>query len=268
MAEMDPQKTQASELLNELRMAALFLTRLPPSILGGAAGERPDFTTAARMFPLVGAGIGVAGGLVLVIAIGLGEPPFLAALLAVVAMIALTGALHEDGLADTADGFGGGASAERKLAIMGDSRIGTYGTLALLISVLIRTTTLSAIAAKGAFTAALLLVAAEAASRAALVRFWHSLPSARPGSLSETSGAPGDQAMTIAIALAGGIVILAVIPTLGLGAAVVSSLLLVLAAYGFTRLSDNQIGGRTGDTLGACQQVAAAAFLIGAAAFA
>lgn len=268
MSDPEPQRVDANVILDDLRASAGFLTRLPASLVGHVPGDRPIFTRAARTFPLIGAGVGIAGGLVLMVAVALGEPHVLASALAVGATILLTGALHEDGLADTADGFGGGGTADRKLEIMDDSRIGTYGAVALVFSIGLRIAALSALCGKSAFAAALVLVAAEAASRAALVRFWHGLPAARQGGLSDVAGSPDDQAMAVAIGLAAALVVITVIPAYGLAAAIVASLLLALASYGFTRLAAHQIGGRTGDTLGACQQVAAAAFLVGAAAFA
>jgi adenosylcobinamide-GDP ribazoletransferase len=192
----------------------------------------------------------------------------LAALLAIAAIVLLTGGLHEDALADTADGFGGGHTAEQKLAIMDDSRIGAFGALALAFSILFRVAALSALAEAGAFAAAVALIAAEAASRAAMVRLWHGLPAARAGSLSESGGSPDDRAMLVALAAAAVIVIVTVVPTFGIVAAVAATIVLGLAAYGFTRLCARQIGGRTGDTLGACQQISVIAFLVALAPFA
>src|SRR5204862_794236 len=84
-------------------------------------------------FPLVGAGVGAIAALTFLVAelLGCGSAP--AALLAVAAGLAVTGAFHEDGLADTADGFGGGKSREEKLAIMRDSRHGSFGVIALVL---------------------------------------------------------------------------------------------------------------------------------------
>ena len=85
-------------------------------------------------FPVVGAGVGALGALVYWLADRLGLDPILSAILAVAATLLLTGCLHEDGLADTADGFGASVSRERKLDIMRDSEIGTYGASALILS--------------------------------------------------------------------------------------------------------------------------------------
>src|SRR5579864_6859060 len=106
---------------DDLLIAAAFLTRMPiptPAVLPGRLAQ------ASWAFPLVGVGVGL--------------PTLAAALIAVAGTAALTGALHEDGLADTADGFGGGATPEAKLTIMRDSRNGAYGVLALIFSVALR----------------------------------------------------------------------------------------------------------------------------------
>jgi adenosylcobinamide-GDP ribazoletransferase len=268
MAPENTEKTEFAAMFDDLGPAFAFLTRIPAGMVGGPAGAAPDFREVPRVFPLVGAVIGIAGGAVLAIAVWLGEPPTIAAALGVAATILLTGAMHEDGLADTADGFGGATSTEGKLEIMADSRIGAYGATALVLSILFRVAVLSGIAGTGGFRAALALIAAEAASRAAMVRLWHSLPAARIGGLSQAAGTPDQRAMLIAMAAAAVIVVVTVIPAFGVVAAIVASLVLALAAYAFIRLTSNQIGGQTGDTLGACQQVTAIAFLIGLAPFA
>ena len=263
----DPFRAELDAILGDLKASLLFLTRVPARLFGDSGAARPDFSRAARVFPAIGVLIGAVGGLVLIVARDLGESPLIAAGLAVLATFLLTGGLHEDGLADTADGFCGGATAERKLEIMDDSRIGTYGAVALVSSIGLRVTALADLAIFGSWRSALALIAAEAVSRAAVVRLWHALPSARPGSLSEQAGPPDQMAMLIAIAIALVVVVITVIPAYGFWAAVVGSALAALATFGMTLLADRQIGGRTGDTLGACQQVAAIAFLIGVAGF-
>jgi adenosylcobinamide-GDP ribazoletransferase len=224
---------------------------------------RPDFATAARMFPVAGAVIGAASGVVLILAWLLGLPSLVAAGITVAAGVILTGALHEDGLADTADSFGG-RTRDEKLAIMDDSRNGTFGTLALGLSVLIRTVALAALIPRGPFVAAFALVAGEAASRAAMVRQWHDLPPAREGGLANEAGPPDHNATLLALVLASAIVVVFALPALGWRSAALASGFAVIAAYGAIRLTATAIGGRTGDTLGACQQVTLAAFLAGA----
>jgi len=255
-------------LIADLRVSAAFLTRVPAKWLGGEGAGRPDLGEASRVFSLVGAAIGLAGGLILVVAAFLGVPLFIAAALAVATTMLVTGALHEDGLADTFDGFGGGATSERKLEIMRDSRIGTYGTAALIFSILIRTGTLWSLAIASPWRAGLALIAAEAVSRTGLMRVWHDLPAARPLGLAHDTGPPEAEALLIAQALALVITLVTVWPTAGLAAAIVGILLAAAGTYIFSVVSRTQIGGRTGDTLGACQQIAAVAFLVGVASVA
>ncbi|HET7714978.1 MAG TPA: adenosylcobinamide-GDP ribazoletransferase, partial [Bauldia sp.] len=221
---------------------------------------------AARVFPAVGALVGAIGGATLLIAEWLSLPPLISASLAVLATMIITGALHEDGLADTVDGFGGGTTAARKLEIMDDSRIGTYGVAALVFSILLRVAALASLIRLGPFPAALALVAAETVSRAAMVRLWQELPAARLGGLAHETGPPDQQAMVIALVLALVVAVVLVWPAVGFWSTVLGILLAVAATYMFTRLSYREIGGRTGDTLGACQQVSVVAFLVGVAA--
>jgi adenosylcobinamide-GDP ribazoletransferase len=265
MAEEDRVRAEAEAVIDDLASGTVFLTRLPAEWLGRRSDMRPDFRRGARLFPVIGALVGIAGGAVLVITAALGVPPFVAATLAVIATMLFTGALHEDGLADTLDGFGGGATAARKLEIMDDSRIGAYGAAALVFSILLRVGALSSLAVAAPFHAALALVAAEAISRAALVRLWQELPAARLGGLAHETGPPDQTAMLIALAAGFAIALLTVWPSIGFWAAIVGILLSIAATYIFTRISTYEIGGRTGDTLGACQQIAAVAFLAGVA---
>jgi adenosylcobinamide-GDP ribazoletransferase len=268
MTEREQRREQIRSVLDDLRASLAFLTIIPGSALGEAAGARPDFKRGAQVFPIVGALIGLAGGAVLVLAVAVDVPPVVSAALAVTAIVLLTGALHEDGLADTADGFGGGATSERKLEIMDDSAVGAYGATALILALLLRVVTLAALVPSGGVRAAAVLVAAEAASRAAMVRLWHELPAARLGGMAEGTGPPDSQAMLTALIVAAVIVVLAVLPTFGFWATLAGAALLVAVAFAFARLTALQIGGRTGDTLGACQQVTAVAFLVGVTPFA
>src|SRR6202047_4701673 len=130
----------------DLKIGLLFSTRFPLSHstpIGGA-----DIARASWALPVVGMLIGLLGALVYGIAFRFNLPPLVGAALAVTATLAVTGCLHEDGLADTFDGFGGG-SRERKLEIMRDSRIGTYGACALTLSLLLRVGALASLAGPG-----------------------------------------------------------------------------------------------------------------------
>ena len=258
-------RSKAETLVEDFKVASTFLTRLPAEWLN-AETIRPDFRRAARAFPLVGALVGAVGGLVMVVAIWLHIPMLVTAALGVMATVIFTGALHEDGLADTVDGFGGGKDTDGKLAIMDDSRIGTFGVAAVVFSILLRVGVLASLLPYGAFRAGLVLVAAEAVSRGATVRFWQELPAARLTGLAHETGPPDQKAAATALLASLVIAVALVWPAINFGAAILGILLAAVATYIFGRLSYREIGGRTGDTLGACQQIAAVAFLIGVSA--
>jgi adenosylcobinamide-GDP ribazoletransferase len=237
--------------------ATAFLTRVPTSSSSRQAWQLAD---SAWAFPLVGAGIGVAAGLTFLLAQSIGLDDWPAALLAVLSSIALTGALHEDGLADTADGFFGGHDREAKLAIMRDSRHGTFGVLAIGLSVLLRAAVLAALG--DVIHAGLALIAAHAVSRAALpVAMW-SLAAARTEGFGAAAGTPrplsaiGAAAIGILIALA----------TLGPSRGVVALALTGVAVWVAAGLARRQIGGYTGDVLGALQQVGEIVMLLAVSA--
>jgi adenosylcobinamide-GDP ribazoletransferase len=237
--------------------AALFLTRLPLARFG--APKPAPLAAAMRAFALVGVLVGLSGWAALALAAALGLPATIGALLAVAATVAATGALHEDGLADTADGFGGGAERTRKLAIMRDSRSGAYGVLALVFSVALRATALAALTPS---RAGLALVAAHTVSRAAMPILMRGLEPARDDGLAASAGRPDDAAIgwSLAIAVVVALLCLGAVPGLcGLLAA--AATVAALAA-----LARRQIGGYTGDVLGAAQQVGEIAMLLTAAA--
>lgn len=231
----------------ELTAGILFLTRLrygaPAAVSGGEIGA------AAWAFPIVGVVVGLVGAVVYGLAYRLGLPFWPAAALCVAATMMLTGCLHEDGLADTIDGFGGGDTRARKLDIMRDSRIGTYGVCALVIAILLRVSALALIGAAGPVTAA--LIAAHATGRAVMPAFMVLLPPARHDGLSASAGKP--PLGSVAAAAIIGVVI--VFLSLGLGHGLAALIVVALATALMGWLSAHQIGGQTGDVLGAVEQV-------------
>lgn len=246
-------------LLGDAAGAISFYTRLPMPLDGDRQRTFADTQWAA---PLAGAvvGLGVGGALWLALLPGL--PVQLAAAFAIAAGVALTGALHEDGLADTADGFGGGRTRDDKLAIMRDSRIGSYGVLAIGLSLLARWAALAALAEASIAGAVLASVAAHAGSRAVLPALLTALPPSRADGLSAGIGTISNGTALAALAL--GFVFL--LPC-GLAFAVVSSLVLGLVAFLVARLALAQIGGQTGDVLGCAQQAGEIALLSSATLF-
>lgn len=229
-----------------LLTALQFMTRLPvPAWVGHGPLDR-----AARYFPLVGVGVGLVGAVVFAVA-SIGLPPLVAAGLSVAATVLLTGALHEDGLADTADGLFGGTTREAALRIMRDSRIGTYGAVALVLAL---GTKLAAVAALPVVA----LVAGHAGSRFLVVCVIAALPYARDDGKASAVGGVGRVEVAVAA-------VLGVAPMLLLGARAVPALLLAAAAaWLVARWFRARLGGYTGDGLGAVQQVAELAILLGA----
>jgi adenosylcobinamide-GDP ribazoletransferase len=236
--------------------AVAFLTRIP---VGQHSEGDWRLVDSAWAFPLVGAGIGAVAAFVFLAAqlIGLGDWP--SALLAVLAGLLLTGAIHEDGLADTADGLLGAHDRDSKLAVMHDSRHGTYGVLAIVLSVALRAAALAQIGE--AVHAGLALVAAHAASRAVLPAAMSALPPARDDGLGAAAGRPRPAAVIAAAAIAVAIGLASLGPLRG----AVALGLTGAAVYAAAALSRHQIGGYTGDVLGAFQQIAEIVMLLAAA---
>lgn len=229
-----------------------FLSRLPVRVNPDWAQKRG--ARSAWAYPLAGAAIGALSGMVGLISLWLGLGPGLSAGLALVSLVMITGGLHEDGLADTADGFWGAASPLRRLEIMKDSRIGTFGVLALVLSILLRWSALAHLFGNGQVF--WVLVGAAALSRAPLPLIMQSLPNARGAGLSADQGQPGDPAVWGALGLG------ALLGVVSLGGGVVmSALAAAVVAFAFGRVAVAKIGGQTGDVLGAIQQVAEIAIL-------
>jgi len=260
-------RSAARGLAAGLGAALRFSSRLPVPPLPGEADPHaaPDVRRMAGMLPVAGAIIGAIGGAVLVVALALGFGPGLAAALAVAALTLVTGAFHEDGLADTADGFGGGATPGDRLAIMRDSRIGSFGATALILAFALRIATLATIAARlDALGAAAAVVYAAAASRAAQLGPLALLPPARRDGASAAFGRPSPGALVAAGLVAAGLAWILVLAASLPGWGVVLGFGLTTAvALGMARLSDRLIGGQTGDVAGAVQQLSEIAALIG-----
>lgn len=248
----------ADALLADLKATLGFFTRLPVSHLGPM--EDGGLARALWAAPVAGIVVGLIGALVYWIAWKLNLPALPAAMLALAATVAVTGALHEDGLADVADGFGGGKTVERKLEIMRDSRIGTYGVCALILSFMLRAGALAAIADPK--LVAFALVAAHAASRALLPAFMTAVPPARTDGLSASAGSPPNESIGIAAAI--GVIMLALM--LGIGSGLIALVFVLLGFVSLWWLCERQINGQTGDVLGALQQTGEILVLLTAAA--
>ncbi|MGI3900864.1 MAG: adenosylcobinamide-GDP ribazoletransferase [Janthinobacterium lividum] len=252
----------AAEVLTCLR----FYTRLPLPDLRLETDHAPQpFARCLRWAPLAGAVVGAGGAVALTLAWDLGLPPVVAAALALLVTVLTSGGLHEDGLADLADGFGGGRTRERKLDIMRDSRLGSYGALAIGFSLLLRTACVAALVERGGpALAAAALIGAGAASRGFGLMPMALLPAARSDGLGHGAGRLPATVLPTAAGL--GAAICLVVPAI-VGAdwsrAAMALGLAALAAGWTTRLARRQIGGHTGDVAGACQQLCEVALLLG-----
>lgn len=242
----------------DLLICLMFFTRLPVRL---NSKEYVSLSHAVHMYPCAGFVVGLIGALTIFIASATGLPSTPVAILAVTAMIFATGALHEDGLADMADGFGGGRDRQRKLEIMKDSRIGTYGVLALVFSQALRVAVLAELIELDLTASMICLVVAATSSRAISMLFWFVLPPARTDGLSKTSGQPDKAALTIAFALTGIIFVLLAPWSFGPIALVFAVLGGLCSLFLLIWMCKKQIQGQTGDTIGATQQVVELVFV-------
>lgn len=245
-----PKKSYAARLFlgwpRDIAIAAAFLTRLP---LTPRWGGDDMLARSVRAFPLVGVVAGGFGGGALWLAAGAGLPPLAYAFIGLLAVVAITGGLHEDGLADVADGMGG-YDRNRRLEIMRDSRIGAFGVLALIFAVGLKASVLAGLPGPGLAWGA--IIAAAALSRAVMAPCMLMLKPARDGGLGHGAGRPSglDAALGFGLGVAVAVGILGWGPGLGAAAAALSALF--LTAW----LARARFGGYTGDVLGAVQQTA------------
>lgn len=235
--------------LAEARLAVILLTRVP---LGRLRDPVPSLAAAAWALPLAGLLVGLTAGAVMAAALALGLSPLVAGGLALGAQVMATGALHEDGFADICDGFWGGASPERRLEIMRDSRIGSHGTVGLVLTLGLRWLGLAALADMQAIVA---VIAVAMASRVAPVALMGWLPAARIDGLGAQGKAVGRRSV-LAAALLGGLPML-LLPQ-GWAALIAAGLAVAVLAL----IARAKIGGQTGDVLGGGQQLAEIALLL------
>ncbi len=250
-----------TEFLGDLARSLGFLSRMPiPARF--FEGHDGSISRAVRAFPLAGLVLAVPAALLLWLFLEWEAEPLLAVLVALAAMTLLSGALHEDGLADAADGLGGGRDKEQALSIMKDSRTGSYGVIALILSYGLRATALASLAATSPALSALALLSGAAVSRGLMVAHWHALPPARAGGIAAGAGKPDAKARTIAVtsgALACLVLLVAVVHFISIFAAIALS---GISVFGFTRYVRWRLGGHTGDTIGASQQAGEIVFLV------
>ncbi|WP_170331138.1 adenosylcobinamide-GDP ribazoletransferase [Ruegeria arenilitoris] len=240
----------------DIPLALVLLTRLPlPRLPEKIFARQAD---SAWAFPVVGMVVGLLACAVGWVSMALGLPALVAAILLTTTLVISTGAMHEDGLADTADGLWGGFARERRLEIMKDSHIGAYGVLTLIFSQLMRIALIAALLTAGAYGA---ILAACVLSRAFMPVLMSALPNARNSGLSHSVGGPRGATVAVGLALA----VSCAVFLMGSGAAL-PALVAALAVAVLAWVAKAKIGGQTGDILGASQQLAELTFVTAAVA--
>lgn len=243
-------------------VALQFLTRLPTPPWVGF--DPAWLHRSARYFPAVGCVVGLVAASVFGAAHRAFGPP-VAAVLCIAATVLLTGAFHEDGFADTCDGLGGAVGRERALEIMKDSRIGAYGAVGLVLMLVLKVATLASMAPATAVAA---LLFAHTASRAAAVGVMGTLPYAGDaGHAKARPMAHQVEPLDVAVALATAALLAGWLATAwpaaaGLSCVALSAIAAALMAVWCARWLKRRLGGFTGDTLGATQQLVEVAMLL------
>jgi len=232
----------------------MFLTRLPVGV-----GHAP-LARAAWAFPVAGAIVGSIAGLVYVIAGTIGLPGLAAAFLALITSALVTGALHEDGLADAADGLFVSGTAERRLEIMRDSRTGGFGALALVLVTGLKAACIAMLPFD--FSGLLALVAVHAMARAPLAGVMALIAPASRTGLAASTGAPGLSVAATALVLGICIAVACIGFTGCIPAALIAVITVITVTAALALYCRRAIGGHNGDTLGAMEQVAEATSLI------
>lgn len=248
MTKNDDRLMTPRDITDALRL----LTRLPmPSDTQTRGAD------AAWAYPIAGLVVGAIAAACGLVGHAFGLPAPLCALISLATLIVITGALHEDGLADTADGLWGGWTREARLDIMKDSRIGAYGVIAIFLGLAARWAALWMLFEISPSTAAAAILVASCASRAMMPQVMANLPNAREVGLAASVG----QVPLSAALAALGIATLTALIFSGWGglAAIVCAILVTLA---MSKIAMSKIGGQTGDILGATQQLAEIAILM------
>ncbi len=254
-------KVDIGDYTDNVARSVGFLSRLP--VPGRYfVGHDGRLNRAVRAFPIAGVLVSVPAAAFFAVSIELRVDPLLAAFVALSIQIVLTGCLHEDGLSDTADGLGGGKTRQNALDIMRDSRIGTYGAVALIVSLGIRATAMAAIGSNlGPVESGLALLGIAALSRSLMVWHWQLLSPARADGVAASAGEPDPASAKIALITGTVLCAALLLPAISLVPVIVT----ILVAVGLTRLYTGwvgrKIGGHTGDTIGAAQQIAEMALL-------
>lgn len=257
--------TDKQSLIGDCASAFLLLSRIPVTWHRFPDNRPPDFISSLWAFPIVGLTIGAAGGIVMLAGQALALPALVTATGAATAMVMLSGAMHEDGLADMADGFGGGRDTESKVRIMHDSRIGSYGVLALILSLTMRIGLyISLLEAFGGVTLVIFMAAIQAISRFQPVLQLSAFRVSPHASLAQLTGRPG----ATRLAAAALICLVPMAWLLGPMGAAIIALPGVAITIWIGRLATRHVEGLTGDVMGATTILAEIVMLISWTAFA
>lgn len=244
----DADGTAKQPLLGDCASAFLLLSRIPVTWHSFPDDRPPDFISSLWAFPLVGLVIGGGGGLVMLAGQVLALPPVITAIGGFAVMVMMSGAMHEDGLADMADGFGGGRDSESKVRIMHDSRIGSYGVLALILAVAMRIGLyISILAAFKGLVLVTFMAVIQATARFQPVLQLSAFRISPHASLAQLTGRPGTTRLAVSA-------LLCLVPLAWLlgpvAAAVITFPGLAVSVY-IGRLATRHVEGLTGDVMGA-----------------
>lgn len=256
---MNKSRSLIQTIKEDIGAAFMLLTRISINWHKISPDQPPDLNRCLWVYPFVGLVVGSMGAVVYCGSIALSIPQYPSIILCLGAMILATGAFHEDGLADVMDGFGGGLTKEKKLDIMRDSRIGTYGGLALIFSMILKFTSLINLSDLQLMFA---IIIGASISRLMILVTLLFLSPAREDSLSTAAGIPSYRAMITASIIA----LLPPLLFLNIKMTVIIFLVALLTTAIMSRISYKQIGGYSGDVLGAIQQISEISIFITLAA--
>lgn len=243
-----PEPERERQLTDDLVMGLRFFSRLPA---GDRPFEKPDLDRIAVGLAFTSLIIGFGPALLMMLAAWLGMPSYFAATLGVAAMLVATGAMPDDAIADSADGLFGGATIERRLEIMKDSRHGTYGVAALGLYMLLRITAIGAIAAHNPLAAGGIWLASTILARSGCLWLSVDLPNAREGGASAAVGRVSKRAFFVGIGFAVVLAFVLAAPFTSFVAVVLALAATTGIATGWSWTCRRLIGGQTGDLIGA-----------------
>lgn len=246
----DRGKNYLQSLHADLIMGIRFYSRLPTGAFGHEPAQLNRMAPALGFTSLV---IALLPVLTLLLGSWIGLPPLLAVALAIGAQVLVTGAMAEDGLADSSDGLWGGHDPARRLEIMKDARHGTYAVLAIILVITIRLMALGALLVSSEIGAALLWLSAQVGARQGALWLVLALPSARSQGLAQSTGAVSGKAFWAGSGISALIIFIVAGPFIGLWGLAAGALLMVLVIWGWTGFCRKKVGGYSGDLIGALQ---------------